>query len=301
MPNVGDLVERRRDRHEVLRATASVGVVTAQSPSSSQALHSRALVSVSSVPKVLLETMNSVVAGSRPGERRRGVGRVDVADEPALEPVLAVGRQRLVGHHRTEVGAADADVDDRPDALAGDAGPGAAADLGRRTRRPGAAPRGRRRRRPGRRPRGACPRESRSAVCSTARSSVTLMCSPANIASRRRVDPDLVGEVEQRGQHVVVEQRLRQVDVEVGRGEASAGRPGRGRRRTSRAGRARSPSASAVSRVHASVDVGSTGASLTGPPAVPPRGPRSTDSSSSSQALMNLSTPSLIRTSITSS
>ena len=36
------------------------------SPSSSQALHSRALVSVSSVPKVLLATMNSVVAGSRP-------------------------------------------------------------------------------------------------------------------------------------------------------------------------------------------------------------------------------------------
>ncbi len=36
------------------------------SPSSSHCLHSRALVSVSRVPKVLLETMNSVVAGSSP-------------------------------------------------------------------------------------------------------------------------------------------------------------------------------------------------------------------------------------------
>ena len=32
-------------------------------------------------------------------------------------------------------------------------------------------------------------RGSRSAVCSTARSSVTLMCSPANIASRRSASP----------------------------------------------------------------------------------------------------------------
>ena len=41
-------------------------VGAAQSPSSSHALHSRALVSVSRVPKVLLDTMNSVVAGSSP-------------------------------------------------------------------------------------------------------------------------------------------------------------------------------------------------------------------------------------------
>ena len=38
------------------------------------------------------------------------------------------------------------------------------------------------------------PPGSRSAVWSTARSSVTLMCSPANIASRRSVEPDLVGQ-----------------------------------------------------------------------------------------------------------
>ena len=117
-------------------ATASAVVVRRRSPSSSQALHSRALVSVSRVPKVLLETMNSVVAGSRPASVVGGVGRVDVADEPALQPVLAVRRQRLVGHHRAEVGAADADVDHRADPLAGDAGPRAASGPGRRRRRP---------------------------------------------------------------------------------------------------------------------------------------------------------------------
>ena len=46
-------------------ATASFSSWPA-SPSSSQALQSRALVSVSRVPKVLLETMNSVLAGSSP-------------------------------------------------------------------------------------------------------------------------------------------------------------------------------------------------------------------------------------------
>ena len=75
---VGDLVERGGDGHEVLaprprrrRRRPPAG------PSSSQALHSRALVSVSRVPKVLLATMNSVVAGSRPGQRawRRRWGR----------------------------------------------------------------------------------------------------------------------------------------------------------------------------------------------------------------------------------
>ena len=108
----------------------------------------------------------------------RRVGRVDVGDEPALQTVLDVGLQRLVGHHRAEVGAADADVDDRPDPLAGDAGPLAGADLlGERVDAlehlvhvgdDVLAVDLERSRRRGR----------RSAVCSTARSSVTLMCSP---------------------------------------------------------------------------------------------------------------------------
>ena len=66
--------------------------------------------------------------------------------------VLAVGRERLVGHHRAEVGAADPDVDDRADPLAGDPGPRAGADLVGEGVDPVAAPRARRRRRPDRRP-----------------------------------------------------------------------------------------------------------------------------------------------------
>ena len=161
----------------------------ARSPSSSQLRASRALVSVSSVLKVLEATMNSVVAGSRSLVfSATSVGSM-LETKRALQAGLHVRLQRLVDHHRAEVGAADADVDDGRDRLAGDAGPLPAADLVGEgvdlvehlvhlgddvdcRRRPGWRPVGR-----------------RSAVCSTARSSVTLMCSPANIASRRSARP----------------------------------------------------------------------------------------------------------------
>jgi len=55
------------------------------------------------------------------------VGRVDIGDEAEGHAAFAVVFQGFVGHHRAEVGAADADVDDVADALAGVAGPGAAA------------------------------------------------------------------------------------------------------------------------------------------------------------------------------
>src|SRR5450830_293922 len=51
----------------------------------------------------------------------RDVGRVDVGHEPDSQPVGDVGLERLVGHHRAEVRAADADVDHRRHRLAGDA------------------------------------------------------------------------------------------------------------------------------------------------------------------------------------
>ena len=56
------------------------------------------------------------------------VGAVDVGDEAEGEVALRVVLQRFVGHDRAEVGAADADVDDVADALAGVALPLAAAD-----------------------------------------------------------------------------------------------------------------------------------------------------------------------------
>ena len=61
--------------------------------------------------------------------RRLGeIGAVDIRDEAKCQRAIAVVPQRFVGHHRAEVGAADADVDDVANAFAGVAHPGAAAD-----------------------------------------------------------------------------------------------------------------------------------------------------------------------------
>ena len=59
--------------------------------------------------------MNSVSAGSRSRGRLARVGAVDVGHEPEAQDAVAVVAQRLVGHRRAEVGAADADVDDVAD------------------------------------------------------------------------------------------------------------------------------------------------------------------------------------------
>ena len=56
------------------------------------------------------------------------VDAVDVRHEPEGQRAVAVVAERLVGHDGPEVRAADADVDDVPDALAGVALPLAAAD-----------------------------------------------------------------------------------------------------------------------------------------------------------------------------
>ena len=45
--------------------------------------------------------------------------------------------------------------------------------------------------------RSTAPAGARSAMCSTARSSVTLICSPANIASRRGLDAGVAGQLQQ--------------------------------------------------------------------------------------------------------
>ena len=79
----------------------------------------RALVIVSSVVNVFEETMNSVSSASRSRVASTKSVAVDVGDEAEGQVALAVVAQRLVRHHRPEVGAADADVDDVADRLAG--------------------------------------------------------------------------------------------------------------------------------------------------------------------------------------
>ncbi|MGX1514624.1 hypothetical protein RKD44_005912 [Streptomyces collinus] len=83
---------------------------------------------VSIVVKVLDAMTNSVSAGSRSRTALVQVGAVHVGHEAEGERAVGEGPQRLVGHRRAQVGAADADVDDVPDAPAGVAGPLAGAD-----------------------------------------------------------------------------------------------------------------------------------------------------------------------------
>ena len=149
------------------------------------------------------------------GQRLPGVGGVDVADEAARQPVLAVGLERLVGHHGAEVGPADADVDDRLDPLARHAGPLARphavgegvhpvehlVDVGHDVLAVDAQ------RRVGRQPER---RVEHRAVLGD----VDVLARQHGVAPPGHVD--LVGEREQRRLHVTVEEVLRQVHVEVG-------------------------------------------------------------------------------------
>ena len=117
------------------------------------------------------------------------VGAVDIGDEAEGQVALAVMPQGLVGHHRPQVGPADADVDDVADALAGVALPLAAADPvgevghlvehGVDLRHDVFAVH-----------HDGLPLGARRATCSTARFSVTLIFSPRNMASMRARRPD---------------------------------------------------------------------------------------------------------------
>ncbi len=78
---------------------------------------------------------------------------------------------------------------------------------------------------------------ARSATCITARSSVVLMCSPANMASRRASTPRSPGEVEQGARGSRVDRLLGVVDAEVADGRRRTDRHGPGRSANSRAQR----------------------------------------------------------------
>ena len=116
MPNFGHLLRRwSRPRRNAWRPPSR------RRPGLQATSRARvwALVIVSSVVKVFDETMNSVSAGSR--SRVASAKSVPSTFETKRNVIVAVAvvPQRLVGHHRPEVGAADADVDDVADALAG--------------------------------------------------------------------------------------------------------------------------------------------------------------------------------------
>ncbi len=72
--------------------------------------------------------MKSVSAGVEIVYRFDKIGAIHVGHEAEGHRAVAIVAQRFVGHHRAQVGAADADVDDVADALAGVALPCAAAN-----------------------------------------------------------------------------------------------------------------------------------------------------------------------------
>ena len=101
--------------------TATKCLATAASESSlptSQARAVAALVIVSSVVKVLDETMNSVSAGSRSCVASGKFRAVDIGHEAERHRPIAVRLQRAVGHLRPKIGAADADIHHIADTLA---------------------------------------------------------------------------------------------------------------------------------------------------------------------------------------
>ena len=111
--------------------TATKCFATALSSPSAARLQSRAvcaLVIVSSVVKVFDEMMNKRFGRVEVARRFGEVGAVDVRDEAHGQIAVAVMAQRLVRHHGAEVRAADANINDVADALAGVAFPRAVAD-----------------------------------------------------------------------------------------------------------------------------------------------------------------------------
>jgi hypothetical protein len=134
--------------------------------------------------------MNNVSSALEVARRLGEIRAIHIRDETEGHVALAVVFQRLVGHHRPEVGAADADVDYISDAFAGMALPRAAADMIPQTSPSCRARREPRERHPRHRRRFARPLGARNATCRTARCSVTLILSPANMASMCWRRPD---------------------------------------------------------------------------------------------------------------
>ena len=181
MPNFAHLLRRWSRRRRSACATALSSPRALQRPVARRVRVGHRLERGEGLRRDDEQRLGRVEVARRLGE----VGAVDVGDEAEGQLALAVVAQRLVGHHRAEVRAADADVDDVADALAGVAGPRAARARGRRSPPSGRARRGPRARRSRRRPRSTAPRGARRATCSTARFSVMLIFSPRNIASIR--------------------------------------------------------------------------------------------------------------------
>ena len=160
--------------------------------------------------------MNSVSAASRSRTASAKSVPSTLETKRKIMLALAVVLQRLIGHDRTEVGAADADIDHVADAFAGMALPAAAAqpigeirhlvqnamDLGNHVLAIDLDAR----RRAARAERHEAPRAS----------PMTLILSPRNMASMRWRKPRVLGQPEQQLQRLVGDPVLRIVEIDSG-------------------------------------------------------------------------------------
>ena len=112
-PELGDLLGVRRDRDEVLGDGRVVAAEAGQQP---VARGPRVGEGLERAERLRAHDEEGLL-GIEPAHRLPEVVAVDVAHEPELEVALREGAQRVVGHGRAEVGAADADVHDVADAL----------------------------------------------------------------------------------------------------------------------------------------------------------------------------------------
>ena len=87
----------------------------------------RAFVIVSSVVKVLEETINNVSVGIEIAHRLGEIGAVNIGHEAEGHGALAIVLERFVGHDWPEIRSPDANIDHIAYALAGMAFPGTAA------------------------------------------------------------------------------------------------------------------------------------------------------------------------------
>ena len=122
-PERGDLLGVGRDRDEVLRDRRLVAAEAGQRPLAGGAGVGHRLQRREGLRGDDEQGLLGVEVAGRLDE----VGAVDVGDEAEGHLAPAEVAQRLVGHHRAEVGAADPDVDDVADRPAGVADPLAAA------------------------------------------------------------------------------------------------------------------------------------------------------------------------------
>ena len=161
---------------------------------------------------------------------------------------VAVGAQRVVGHRRPEVAAADADVHDVADPPAGVAEPRARRAPARRSRPSCRAPRAPRARRRRRRPRATVPsrRPQRDVQHGAVLGDVDPLARGTS-PSIRSLQPGPLGQRDSRPQRLVGDPVLGVVEVAGRRPRRSAARPARGRRRTGPAGGCRAaPAACAL-------------------------------------------------------